>query len=74
MSFLIASGDSLSNVCAAFFALVPVLEISDFEVVESKRDFEVCDEMYSVRRKNEMEASENFGFPSVDSGRSSARS
>jgi hypothetical protein len=53
---------------------VPVLPISDLDVTESKRDFEVYDDIYSVRRKKETPESENFGFPSVDRGRRSALS
>jgi len=54
--------------------LLPVLLINDLEVVESNRDFEVCEEMYSVRRKKETPVSENLGFPSDDNGFRRARS
>jgi hypothetical protein len=54
--------------------LPPVLSINDLEVVESKRDLDVYEEIYSVRRRNETPVSENFGFPRVESGLRSARS
>lgn len=71
---LMYSGDSLSRSKAVFLARTPVLSIKDFEVVESKRDLDWYEEIYSVRRKKETPESENFGFPKEDSGRRSARS
>lgn len=59
---------------AARFVRLPVLFIKEREVVDSNRERDVWDEMYSVRRKKETPESENLGFPSVESGRSRARS
>jgi len=69
-----AAGDSTSWAGAGFLIRLPVPEVSDFEVVDSNRDFEVCDEMYSVLLKNEICASANLGFPKLAKGRNNARS
>lgn len=71
---MIYSGDSQSISTVGLFARFPVLSINDLEVVESKRDFDVYDEMYSVRRRNETPESENLGFPRLDNGRRRVRS
>lgn len=71
---LMYSGDSLSAFAGALLFLLPVLSISDLDVVDSKRLGLLALEMYSVRRRKDTPESENLGFPRDAKGRRRARS
>jgi hypothetical protein len=51
-----------------------MLETKPLEVAESNRTFDVCEEIYSVRRRKETPESADFGLPRDASGLSRARS
>ena len=57
------SGDSLSTFRGVFLIPLAMLETKLLEVVESKRTFDVCEEIYSVRRRKDTPESADFGLP-----------